>query len=227
MESKLNPLNLGRNRNPLLFLLAVLIPSPAPATDPTSLLSQLAASRDQLPAARADFREERHSRLFSAPVVTEGTVWFVAPDKFRREVRGRSPSITASDGKTLLIYYPAFAEAERYPIGKKAFFDDSLSAITAGMQFENLEQHYRVASSPTADGFVLELTPKKPGIRRLLTKMRIELAPDFSLRRTELHFPNGDRTFTTYKNVVRSKTSDADFTLSLPQNTKIHTPLGD
>src|SRR5262249_28153688 len=78
-------------------------------------LKNLLAAIRQNRSTQADFQEERVIRLMKKPVLSSGTVWFQPPNKFRREVKGNSPSITVSDGRNLWIYYPNFKSAERYP----------------------------------------------------------------------------------------------------------------
>src|SRR5437870_2053264 len=77
-----------------------------------ALLQQLRELHAKQPSLQADFVEQKITRLLNKPITSEGTVWFQAPDKFRREVRGANPSITVSNGKTLWIYYPNFKQAE-------------------------------------------------------------------------------------------------------------------
>ena len=73
------------------------------------------------------------------PVLSSGTVWFQPPNKFWREVKGNSPSITVSDGRELWIYYPNFKSAERYPLGKGSPLDATVAAINSALSLENIE----------------------------------------------------------------------------------------
>jgi outer membrane lipoprotein-sorting protein len=102
-------------------------------------LKNLLASIRQNRSTQADFHEERVIRLMKKPVVSSGTVWFQPPNKFRREVKGNSPSITVSDGRELWIYYPNFKSAERYPLGKGSPLDSTVAAINFPLNLENIE----------------------------------------------------------------------------------------
>src|SRR4030095_4166523 len=62
-------------------------------------LKNLLAAVRQNRSTQADFQEERVIPLMKKPVQSSGTVWFQPPNKFRREVKGNSPSITVSDGR--------------------------------------------------------------------------------------------------------------------------------
>src|SRR4051812_14006341 len=87
------------------------------------VLLNIRQRRAAAPHVQADFREEKVIHLMSRPIVSSGKVWFEPPNKFRREVRGSSPSVTVSDGRQLWIYYPNFKSAERYEIGKRSPID--------------------------------------------------------------------------------------------------------
>jgi outer membrane lipoprotein-sorting protein len=64
---------------------------------------------------------------------------FQPPNKFRREVKGNSPSMTVSDSRELWIYYPNFKSAERYPLGKGSPLDATVAAINFPLNLENIE----------------------------------------------------------------------------------------
>jgi len=72
----------------------------APA-DLKSLMDQIRQKRAAAPQVQADFREEKTMKMMNKPVASSGKVWFQAPNKFRREVRGNSPSVTISNGQQL------------------------------------------------------------------------------------------------------------------------------
>src|SRR6266536_5524845 len=71
-------------------------------------LKNLLAGIRQNRSTQADFQEQRMIRLMKKPILSSGKVWFQPPNKFRREVKGNSPSLTVSDGRQLWIYYPNF-----------------------------------------------------------------------------------------------------------------------
>ncbi len=90
----------------LLFIAVAFFVESAPLSesDLKNLLAGIRANR----TTQADFQEERVMRLMKKPIVSSGKIWFQPPNKFRREVKGNSPSITVSDGRQLWIYYPNF-----------------------------------------------------------------------------------------------------------------------
>ncbi|MGZ5023577.1 MAG: LolA family protein, partial [Chthoniobacterales bacterium] len=104
---------------------------PLAPNDLKALLARIREKRAGAPQVHADFKEEKTIRMMNKPVTSLGKVWFQAPNKFKREVTGNSPSVTVSDGQTLWIYYPKFQSAERYSLGKRSPLDAGIAAITA------------------------------------------------------------------------------------------------
>jgi outer membrane lipoprotein-sorting protein len=98
----------------LWFTVAVANASALSPDELKSLLDQIKEKRGATPQMQADFHEAKFIRLMNKPVTSTGNVWFQAPNKFRREVKGNSPSVTLSDGQQLWIYYPGFKSAEHY-----------------------------------------------------------------------------------------------------------------
>ena len=88
----------------VLFVALTCIANSAPVSE-ADLKNLLAAIR-QNRITQADFQEQRMIRLMRSPILSSGKVWFQPPNKFRREVKGNSPSLTVSDGRQLWIYYP-------------------------------------------------------------------------------------------------------------------------
>src|SRR5881397_2368293 len=82
-------------------------------------LNNLLAGIRQNRSTQADFQEERVIRLMKKPILSSGKVWFQPPNKFRREVKGNSPSVTVSDGRQLWIYYPNFKSGNKSTAGNR------------------------------------------------------------------------------------------------------------
>src|SRR5438128_9999118 len=90
-------------------------------------LKHLLARIREKPITQADFQEQRVIRLMKKPIVNSGKVWFQPPNKFRREVKVNSPSLTVSNGQQLWLYYPNFKSAERYPVVKRTPVDTTVA----------------------------------------------------------------------------------------------------
>ena len=223
----------SRIRNAAAFILSLIaLAASVPtqqlsADDEKALLAKLREQRAQFPALTADFTEERTTHLLNKPIRGTGTIAFHAPGKFRRELKGTSPSLTVCNGSELWIFYANFNEAEHYTLGRKQFFDDSLAALTAGLNFQDVDKFFRIAPAREGTGYRILLTPKSSGLRRILTSLTVWLNADAIVEKTDATLPKGDRITTTYRNVRAQKTVDAKFDFTPPTGAHISTPLGD
>ncbi len=211
-----------------LILTAVLArAADLPPAETQTLLKNLQEHRAKFPSLTADFIEEKTTHLLSKPLVSEGVISFQVPNKFRREVKGSSPSLTVSDGAKLWIYYPAFKEAELYTLGQRQFFDDSIAALTAGLNFQHVEQFYTCTAAREADGgYRLALTPRSGGMRRMVKELAVFVDSDFKIQRTEATLPKGDSVITTYKNQRPAPIPTSTFDFTPPAAAHLSQPLG-
>ena len=207
----------------LAFALASVAKS-APISD--SELKNLLAAIRQNRTTQADFQEQRVIRLMKNPVLSSGTVWFQPPNKFRREVKGNSPSVTVSDGRELWIYYPNFKSAERYPLGKGSPLDATVAAINSALNLENIETSFNVTATKTENGNELQLLPRTAAMKRVFQKLDLRINDKFRVERTDMLLPNGDRIVTTYSNQTRAPIPPSTFEFKPPAGTEVTTPLG-
>lgn len=191
-----------------------------------NLLDQIRQRRATAPNVQADFREEKTLRLMNKPIVSVGKVWFQLPNKFRREVRGNSPSLTVSDGQQLWIYYPNFKSVERYTLGKHSPVDAVIAAINAAMNLENVETNFRILGRKIDKAYELELTPRSPSMKRMFQTFTVRLNADLLAERTEMIQPNGDHIVTVYSAQSREPIDRATFEFKPPPGAEVTTPLG-
>jgi outer membrane lipoprotein carrier protein len=160
------------------------------------------------------------------PITSLGTVWFQPPNKFRREVKGSSPSVTVSDGRNLWIYYPNFKSAERYPLGKGSPLDATVAAINSALNLENIETSFNVTATKSENGYDLQLLPRVAAMKRVFQKLELRINDKFRVERTDMLLPKGDRIVTTYSNQTRAAIPPSTFEFKPPQGTEVTTPLG-
>ena len=193
----------------------------------TDLLTRIREKRTSAPQMQADLREERVIRLMSKPIATSGKVWFQAPNKFRRETKGNSPSITVSDGQQLWIYYPNFKSAEHYSLGKRSPLDSVIAAINTALNLENVENTFRITGRQAEGGYDLELIPHTASMKRMFQRLNVHVDNDeLFVDRTEMWQPNGDRIVTTYSNQTRAPIPSSTFDFTPPPGTEVTNPLG-
>lgn len=191
-----------------------------------TLLNQIREKRTTAPCLEADFREEKEIRLMNKPIVTSGKIWFQAPNKFKREVTGSTPSVMVSDGLQLWIYYPSFKSAEHYSLGRHSPLDAAMATLNTALNLENVEISFHITGEKAAKGYDLELLPKGPSMKRIFQKFDIHLNDDLVAERTEMLQPNGDRIVTTYANQSHASIPPATFNFTPPSGTDVSTPLG-
>src|SRR5215472_15338127 len=166
----------------LIALTCIASSAPLPEADLKNLLAAIRQNR----STQADFQEERVIRLMKKPVVSSGTVWFQPPNKFRREVKGHSPSITVSDGRELWIYYPNFKSAERYPLGKGSPLDATVAAINSALNLENIETSFNISATKTGNGSELQLLPRTAAMKRVFQKLDLRISEKFRVEQTDM-----------------------------------------
>jgi chaperone LolA len=196
--------------------------APVSEAELRNLLAEIRQNR----STQADFQEQRVIRLMKNPVQSSGTVWFQPPNKFRREVKGNSPSITVSDGRNLWIYYPNFKSAERYALGKGSPLDATVAAINSALNLENIETSFNISGTKSDNGHELALLPRTAAMKRVFQKLDLRINNQFRVERTDMLLPNGDRIVTTYSNQTRAPISPSKFEFKPLAGTEVTTPLG-
>jgi outer membrane lipoprotein-sorting protein len=171
-------------------------------------------------AMQANFREERRLALMNKPVIETGSVSFLPPDKFRRQVDGGS--LTVCDGDTLWLYYPQFGEAEKYTLSSNRPLRESVAAMTSGFGLQDLSKNYNVQAWKTADGYRVKLTPKTSSLRKA-GEIRVDISDEHSAKPQSL--ARGDRTVIVFSNERRVNLSPEDFNFQPPQGVRVSEPL--
>ncbi len=210
----------------LIGLIVLAHAEPVSPADLKSLLAQIQDKRGAMPQMQADFQEEKFIHFMTKPIMSAGKVWFQAPDKFRREVKGNSPSVTVGDGQQLWIYYPNFKSAEHYSLGKRSPLDATIAALLAGLNLQNVESNYRVTASKIGNGYQLDLVPRRPSLKRFFQRLSVQINEETRAQRAEMLQLNGDRIVTTYSNHVTGPIPPSTFEFTPPPGTEITTPLG-
>ena len=191
-----------------------------------SELKTLLVAIRQNRTTQADFHEQRVIRLMKNPVLSSGMVSFLPTNKFRREVKGNSPSVTVSDGRELWIYYPNFKSAERYPLGKGSPLDATVAAINSALNLENIETSFNISATKSDTGHELALLPRTAAMKRVFQKLDLRINDKFRVEGTDMLLPNGDRIVTTYSKQTRAPIPPSTFEFKPPSGTEVTTPLG-
>jgi len=212
-----------------LLLLALTVPLAWAAAQPMSedetlqVLDQIAASRGD-GAIQSDFREEKKLAMMEKPVVETGTIAFLAPDKFRREVPGKS--LTVCNGETLWMYYPAYKEAEKYTLSSNKALKESLMAMTSGLGLRDIAKNYTVKAERETDGYTIELTPRSRAMRGTIQTITLVIGADLKARRMVLASGPGESSTITFSNERKAALAPDDFSFKPPSGVTVSEPLG-
>jgi outer membrane lipoprotein-sorting protein len=191
------------------------------AKEVDALLARLAERRGGS-AMQANFREERRLAVMEKPVIESGTVSFLPPDMFRREVNGGS--LTVCDGETLWLFYPQFREAEKYTLSSNRSLRESVSAMTSGIGLQNLPRNYRVQAWRTPNGYKITLNPKTTSLRKAVSEIRVDISDQLFAKRLDIIGAEGDRTAITFSDERRVNLSPESFHFQPPEGVRVSEP---
>lgn len=194
--------------------------------DVKNVLGRIRERRMSAPDVHANFQEQKTIHLLNKPIVSSGKIWFHAPNKFRREIGGSSPSITVSNGRDLWIYYSNFKSAEHYTLGKRSPVDAVIAAINTALNLENVENTFQISGAKAGNGYDLQLLPRSPSAKRMFQRFDLRLNADLVAERTDMIQPNGDQIITTYSNQTRAPIPESTFEFTPPAGTETTNPLG-
>lgn len=194
--------------------------------DVKNVLGRIRERRMSAPDVHANFQEQKTIHLLNKPIVSSGKIWFHAPNKFRREIGGSSPSITVSNGRDLWIYYSNFKSAEHYTLGKRSPVDAVIAAINTALNLENVENTFQISGANAGNGYDLQLLPRSPSAKRMFQRFDLRLNGDLVAERTDMIQPNGDQIITTYSNQTRAPIPESTFEFTPPAGTETTNPLG-
>lgn len=200
--------------------------APLTRSDVDQLIQKLQTLHESQPSFAANFHEERHNVMLKDPVINEGKIWFTPPDKIRREIGGKTPSITVINGKKMSIYYPNFREVEVYDMNKRPMLKESLSAITAGLDFRRVTTFYAIEGSKENSEYHLKLTPKIASVKKLVQLVEVTIDQNLTPSHVNVTDAKGGKIFEIYTNVRRDSIPPTTFDFSPPLGTKVSTPLG-
>ena len=175
--------------------LAIVIGASVEAASLDPLVQKWLGKQTELQTWTADVTQTRHLQSLTQPLISQGKVWFSAPNQFRWQIGQPPATIALRDPTSLVILYPRLKRAERYRLDQTNPLQDTLALLDAGFprneqdligRFNVLEQNKKPAS------FELVLQPKAPAARRLLPQLRVIFSPEnLSLLATELQFTDG------------------------------------
>src|SRR5207244_11655911 len=160
----------------LLFVASVVRAQPLSEAEVKKLLARIHQMRVKSPNVRADFEEEKVTHFLNKPLVSTGKVWFQAPNKFRREMKGSAQTVAVSNGRDFWIYFPTRKSTQHFTLGKNSPVDAAISAMMTALNLENVENTYQVSASKVDGRYELGLSPRTPAGKRLFQRFDLPIS---------------------------------------------------
>jgi hypothetical protein len=148
---------------------------PAAATDLGWGLPQLMQSLRQVTSSTAFFSERRELRMLSEPLMSSGTLSYVAPDKLQKRTLLPKPERLSIDGGKLTIERSETNENRTVALAdfpEIGAFVESIRATLAG-DLPALERYYAIGLQGDAGDWQITLEPKEKRLRELVKLIRI------------------------------------------------------
>jgi hypothetical protein len=148
---------------------------PAAAADLGWGLPQLMQSLRQVTSSTAFFSERRELRMLSEPLMSSGTLSYVAPDKLQKRTLLPKPERLSIDGGKLTIERSETNENRTVALAdfpEIGAFVESIRATLAG-DLPALERYYTISLQGDAGDWQITLEPKEKRLRELVKLIRI------------------------------------------------------
>jgi len=168
-----------------------------PVADPQPILQGLQRKMSSLGSVYFELTQERHLKLFTEPLKSEGFMLIERPDEIRWETTAPYQSILLGDKKSVAQFEFAGGKWQKLKLGFPQMLQrvmDQMSLMNQG-KLDALTGDYAVSVATNSGVAVLTLVPKDENARAVLSSLEVKMAPDFSAtREVVMNEPNGDLT---------------------------------
>jgi outer membrane lipoprotein-sorting protein len=167
-----------------------------PVADPQPILQDLQHKMSSLGSVYFELTQERHLKLFTEPLKSEGFMLIERPDQIRWETSAPYQSILLGDRKSVAQFEFTDGKWEKLKLGFPQMLKrvmDQMALMNQG-RLDALMSDYTI-SVATGSVAALTLVPKDENVRAVLSSLEVKMAPDFSAtREVVMNEPNGDFT---------------------------------
>ena len=168
-----------------------------PVADPQPILQDLQRKMSSLGSVYFELTQERHMKLFSEPLMSEGFMLIERPDQIRWETTAPYQSILLGDKKSVAQFEFTDGKWKKLKLGFPQMLQrvmDQMSLMNQG-KLDALTSDYTISVATNDSVAVLTLVPKDENARAVLSSLEVKMAPDFSAtREVVMHEPDGDFT---------------------------------
>jgi outer membrane lipoprotein-sorting protein len=182
-------------------------------SDPQPILQDLQRKMSSFGSVYFELTQERHLKLFTDPLKSEGVMLIQRPDEIRWETTAPYQSILLGDKKSVAQFEFADGKWEKLKLGFPQMLQrvmDQMSLMNQG-KLDALTGDYTISVATNQTVAVLTLVPKDANVRGTLSSLEVKMAPDFSAtREVVMNEPNGDFTRIIFNREKRDVKFPAD-----------------
>lgn len=178
-----------------------------------------------------DFTQTRTLTVLNQPLVSPGKVW-VKRGEFRWELGNPVQTIVIRRPEELLLVYPRFKRAEKYPLGAvpSGPMKDALALLDASLPRDraSMEEHFRLVSAALTNSILqMTLEPRSEAARKFIGQVTIGFRTnDFIIASTQMRFADGSTLQNAFTNVVLNQALPPNlFEAALPSDYTVSEPL--
>ena len=176
-----------------------------PVANPASVLQDLQRKMSSLRSVYLEFTQERHLKLFTEPLKSEGVMLIERPDQIRWETTAPYQSILLGNRKSVAQFEREDGKWNKLKLG----FPQMLKRVMDQMvlmhqgKLDALTSDFKI-SVATGALAVVTMVPKDKNVLEILSSLEIRMAPDLSTtREVVMNEPSGDLTRIVFRREVR------------------------
>jgi outer membrane lipoprotein-sorting protein len=168
----------------------------APVTDPAPILQDLQRKMSSLRSVYLDFTQERHLKLFTEPLKSEGVMLMERPNQIRWETTAPYQSILLGNEKSVAQFERTDGQWKKLKLGFPQMLKrvmEQMSLMHQG-KLDALTRDFTMSVSTGAVA-VVTLVPKDQAVREMLGALELRMLADFSAtREVVMREPSGEFT---------------------------------
>src|SRR5476651_1372184 len=152
--------------------------------DSQPILQDLQRKMSTLGSVYFELTQERHLKLFTDPLKSEGAMLIERPDQIRWETTSPYQSILLGDKKSVAQFEFTDGKWEKLKLGFPQMLQrvmDQMSLMNQG-KLDALTGDYTISVSTNRET-ILTLVPKDENARSVLASIEVKMVPDFSATR--------------------------------------------
>ncbi|MFO1487268.1 MAG: outer membrane lipoprotein carrier protein LolA [Verrucomicrobiota bacterium] len=164
--------------------------------DPKPLLRELQAKMASQTSLYMEFTQERHLKLFDAPLKSEGVMLIDRPDEIRWETTAPYQSILLGNHKSVAQFERTDGQWKKLKLGFPQMLKRVMDQMTLMHQgkLDGMTNEFTVTVA-TGAVTVVTMEPLNDTIRSLLSSIEVRMKPDFSATlEVVMNEPGGDLT---------------------------------